>query len=71
MRFHTGVQAQVSRRPQVKVIYYPSPTASPEVKVDVGGLGLWFTESEATDLGKQLIEAGISIRATTETEEQK
>lgn len=68
MRFQTGVSATVSRRPKVTTITFPNPTTPPEVRIDVGGLGMWFSEAEAADLGQQLLDAAASIRAGEESQ---
>lgn len=62
MRYSTGINVTRKSPPQVTIIEPPNPDYPAEVRVDFGGLHGWFSEAEATALGRDLIEAGIRLR---------
>lgn len=63
MRFHTAINASRSAPPNLSIIQPPNPNYPAELHVSFGGLSVWLSETEATTLGQQMIEAGIWMRA--------
>lgn len=62
MRYIAGINASRSAPARVTIAAKPNPSYGTEVHVDFGGMSAWFSEAEATALGRDLIEAGIRIR---------